>query len=75
LVADPIGATVVVVCVALVASTVLGVFHVVADLAFDLELRDRAREHSVIGLFSVGFHFEAAVDELVLVDTERLWQE
>ena len=62
----------VVVGVALVATSVLSILHVVIRDTFDLELGNLHCQLCVVCLLIVGVHLELGCDRLVLVDANRL---
>lgn len=66
----PVATLVVIVRVTLVAATILGVFHVVFDFAFNLELGYCDCQYSVKCLLSVGLHVKFCVDNLAFVNSE-----
>ena len=66
---------VVVICVALVATSVFCVFHVVSNLPLDLKLGDGYCQHSVKCLFSVCDHVKFSVNLLIFINTQRFRKE
>lgn len=70
-----LGALVIIVSVALVATAVLGVLHVITNFALDLELGDCHGEDGVKCLLCVGLHIKLRIDHLTLVHSKRLRQQ
>ena len=66
---------VVVICITLVASSVLRIFHVVGEAALQVQLRDCHTNLRVICLLIICQHIQCAVDLLSSVDTQWFGEE
>ena len=71
----PLIRLVVIISIALVAASVLCIFHVEPHFAFDLKLRDCHGENRIECLLRVGLHVQLDVNHLTLVDTKWLRQQ
>ena len=65
----------VVVGIALIAATILGIFHIIVARALNLQFSDFDLQDCVVSLFVIGVHRQLSFNLLVTIHSERFWDE